>query len=156
AGSLIGGQGGSAGTGASAGVGGGGGGAAGAPDAGSDAETDAAVDAPVDAPVDVQCAGDEKQCGGGCVKLNDPAFGCGSGCAPCGIPGAVAACDAGSCVMIGCAPGFGNCNLDLTDGCEVNLDADPSSCGACGNICVVNHGSAGCAGGSCTVQSCNS
>lgn len=65
-------------------------------------------------------------------------------------------CDAGACVMVGCAAGFGNCNLDENDGCEVNLDADPDSCGACGNVCVVNHGSAGCAGGSCTVKSCTS
>lgn len=155
AGGLLGGQGGAA---ASAGVGGGGGGgggAAGTTDAGPDAETDAETDAASDAPLDVACGADEKHCAAGCVKLSDPAFGCGAGCAPCGIPGAVAACDAGSCVMVGCAPGFGNCNLDLTDGCEVELAADPSSCGACGNICVVNHGTAGCAAGSCTVQSCD-
>lgn len=101
------------------------------------------------------CAGDEKACNGTCVKLDDPDYGCGMGCSPCGIPGAVSVCDAGACVMVGCAAGFGNCNLDTTDGCEVNLDADPSSCGACGNVCVINHGTAGCAGGACTVGSCS-
>lgn len=145
--------GGSAGSGG-AGATGGSGGSAGAT-GGSSAGQDAGQDAATDAAIDVTCAGDEKACNGTCVKLDDPDYGCGMGCSPCGIPGAVSVCDAGACVMVGCAAGFGNCNLDTTDGCEVNLDADPSSCGACGNVCVINHGTAGCAGGACTVGSCS-
>ncbi|MEZ4370267.1 MAG: hypothetical protein R3B07_05550 [Polyangiaceae bacterium] len=151
-------QGGSAGSAGSAGAGaiggGGSGGSAGAT-GGSSAGQDAGADAASDAVADVTCGSDEKSCNGSCVKLDDPDYGCGMGCSPCPTPGALSVCEAGACKMIGCASGFANCNLDLSDGCEVDLNTDPGSCGACGNECIANHGTAGCAAGSCTVASCD-
>lgn len=126
-------------------------GAAGSLDAGPDAP----VDAPEDAPPDAGCDADRKQCGVDCVGLDDPAFGCGaSGCAPCAIPGADARCEAGQCVLDSCRDGFADCNLDPSDGCETDLLGDPDSCGGCGNVCVVNHGTAACQGGLCAVNGC--
>lgn len=41
-------------------------------------------------------------------------------------------------------------------GCDgVDTDTDPRNCGSCGNVCSVANGTAGCAGGECTVASCD-
>ena len=37
--------------------------------------------------------------------------------------------------MCGCPTGYGDCNSDDWDGCEVNLNTDNSNCGWCGNAC---------------------
>jgi hypothetical protein len=50
-------------------------------------------------------------------------------------PNAEAACGAGDCYFL-CNFGWGDCNGIPTDGCEIHLDADPTSCGACGYACV--------------------
>src|SRR5690554_4785255 len=36
--------------------------------------------------------------------------------------------------IIRCKVGFGDCNANLSDGCETSL-SDPDSCGACGKVC---------------------
>jgi len=45
-----------------------------------------------------------------------------------------------------CDPGYQNCNLTAADGCEVNLNTDPSNCGSCGRVCPT--------GLSCVMGSC--
>ncbi len=84
-------------------------------------------------------------CGGACVDTaSDPAHcgGCGLGCN--GWPGSTGgSCLEGACVLA-CNQGGGDCNLDVVDGCETDLDADAAHCGACGNEC-----GARCGGGSC-------
>ena len=40
----------------------------------------------------------------------------------------------GNCIAV-CLEGYGDCNLDEADGCEVLLLTDPGNCGACGNVC---------------------
>ncbi len=50
-------------------------------------------------------------------------------------------CSSGTCI---CTGGFGDCNGDVDDGCETELDAAPN-CGACG---------ATCANGSCESSAC--
>jgi hypothetical protein len=45
-----------------------------------------------------------------------------------------------------CNAGFGNCDGDWSNGCEVNLNTDPNNCGSCGNSCGAN---AYCTGGTC-------
>ncbi len=127
-------------------------------DGGVDAAGDGAggsQDAAPDVLMDAGCTAGTKQCGASCVSVDDPAFGCTTtGCDPCGIPGSTATCDAGSCAFAGCAPGFADCNGDLSDFCETNIDTDPAQCGACGNPCSVANATAGCAGGVCTVGAC--
>jgi len=51
--------------------------------------------------------------------------GCGGDCGSCGNN---STCSNGECV---CSSGYGNCNYDKTDGCEVNF----SSIDSCGNSC---------------------
>lgn len=50
-----------------------------------------------------------------------------------------------------CNSGFGNCNGNITDGCEVNLQTSVTNCGACGNVCpsYPNTAPSGCSNGVC-------
>jgi hypothetical protein len=41
-------------------------------------------------------------------------------------------CNGGTCG--GCEPGYGDCNNNMSDGCEVHLNTD-GNCGSCGNSC---------------------
>jgi hypothetical protein len=45
-----------------------------------------------------------------------------------------------------CPDGYGNCNGDITDGCEIDLMTDGNNCGACGNRCDD--------GDACTTDTC--
>lgn len=60
----------------------------------------------------------------------DHCGGCGKPCAPKNASGA---CALGVCKVGSCSSGFGDCNGDPTDGCEVDLTNDPKNCGACGS-----------------------
>ena len=51
--------------------------------------------------------------------------------------------DAGAPV---CPSGYGDCDLNTANGCEVNLATSASSCGACGNVCPAGRS---CAAGAC-------
>jgi hypothetical protein len=59
-----------------------------------------------------------------------------------GGSGGSAACDAG----------FGDCNLDATDGCEVDLQSDGTNCGSCGKACGAT---SVCNAGACAVCQLN-
>ena len=54
-------------------------------------------------------------------------------------------CFGGACRLI-CAPGFGDCNNDPADGCEINVVGNPRYCGACNRVCG---GGTGCAVSAC-------
>jgi hypothetical protein len=80
------------------------------------------------------CNADFHACGAACVSDLNPAT-CGASCAPCPTgPNAVTTCDGKECGME-CDPGFANCDGDASDGCEVALENDPTSCGSCGLSC---------------------
>jgi len=86
------------------------------------------------------CATTEKPCGGRCVALDDPAYGCAAGsCAPCPTAGGSASCRSGACAL-SCASGYAECA-----GACADLGSDPQNCGACGRSCL----GATCAGGLC-------
>ena len=57
---------------------------------------------------------------------------CSNAC-PTGPHGS-ALCDVGSCVF-GCDGGWGNCDNDIGNGCEVDTSTSASHCGSCGNAC---------------------
>ncbi len=88
----------------------------------------------------LECDAGKADCDGdpanGCeVDLNmDPGHcgGCGNVCTADLNQGAL--CNGGMCEVGGCAVGYGDCNADLGDGCERNLN-DFANCGACGNEC---------------------
>jgi hypothetical protein len=44
-------------------------------------------------------------------------------------------CVSGAC-LFECAPGFADCNEDLSDGCEADLESDAMNCGLCGMSCT--------------------
>jgi hypothetical protein len=120
------------------------------------ADTADAVDA-TDAPeVGIACPMGLGDCDGnpanGCeVDLrNNPAHcgGCGAVCR--GGPNATTACRSGMCGETRCNPGRGDCNNDLTDGCEVNITTDTRHCGGCGRACsATDGGRVVCMSGSC-------
>jgi hypothetical protein len=77
---------------------------------------------------------------------------CTNGClVPSGTPG----CVAGLCTVGGCDTGFGDCNGDVTDGCETNTATDLLNCGTCANACgTPANGTATCATGVCAIDTC--
>jgi len=61
----------------------------------------------------------------------------------CTIFNASPACIGGQCQVGSCNQGFGNCDGNAANGCEVNFGSDAANCGACGHSCtsgVCNNG----------------
>jgi len=51
-----------------------------------------------------------------------------------------------------CLPGFADCNVDVDDGCEVDVENAASDCGRCANACAdAPQGSPVCTGGQCAL-----
>ena len=80
---------------------------------------------------------------------------CNESCAP---ENAVGQCNNGQCRIKtdepnqGCAPNHADCNLDVEDGCEVNLQIDPDHCGACQDAaCSGANGEPSCSAGACDI-----
>lgn len=79
------------------------------------------------------CEGGEVACGQVCADLlSDPAN-CGLCGRTCVIPQAVAACEAGECVLAGCDPGYSECDGDIATGCETPVECEDGS--ACMTTC---------------------
>ena len=79
------------------------------------------------------CGACGKVCANGLVCING-----GCTCQQCNQPHARTSCVNNNCVLDSCLAGWGDCNKNLLDGCELPLLADPSNCGACGNVCPQN------------------
>lgn len=78
--------------------------------------------------IDQKCASDEKICRGRCVRIDDPAYGCKTGCEPClpSVQNAIFACgENGECEIAACIDGYG------CSGCTTNLLLDPRNCAKC-------------------------
>ncbi|MDB4932922.1 MAG: uncharacterized protein JWM10_5406, partial [Myxococcaceae bacterium] len=105
------------------------------------------------------CAAGFADCDGvaanGCeVALGTDPLHCGSCPLACNATNGAASCVAGAC-RITCAAGFGNCDANVANGCEVNLNTTVASCGACGRACALAHATSGCAAGACTIGACD-
>jgi len=61
----------------------------------------------------------------------------------------------GSVCTYPCSPGYGDCNANMVDGCEVFLLNNPQHCGACNVVCALPNATAACVNGVCTIGSCN-
>ncbi len=74
---------------------------------------------------------------------------CGRACAP---PRATGVCAAGSCAVGVCSAGFGDCDMNPANGCEVDLNSTTAHCGACGMACASRpNGLPGCVSGACVL-----
>ena len=91
----------------------------------------------------------------GCeVELATDRSNCGACSTVCNPPNAVPACAMGRCAVTSCAAGFGDCDGNPTNGCEVDVNTAVSHCGMCGNACPSRPNAfPGCLGGRC-VTSC--
>lgn len=70
-----------------------------------------------------------------CVDLSTDLNNCGLCDNVCHFANAVPRCSNSQCDIQLCYPGFSNCNTNILDGCEVNIQTDEENCGACSNIC---------------------
>lgn len=125
-------------------------GAAGASDGGGLPIQDGAPGPGPDGAPSVGCVADEKSCGGVCVKISDPTFGCTSGaCAPCaGAESTTFTCDGPRCAVSACKPGFKSCG-------GACVPADPAhGCGGPCGACDATNGVASCAATGACALSC--
>lgn len=94
-------------------------------------------------------------CSGRCVNLTTDPANCGACGTLCSYPNGNGGCRSGRCYLAGCNTGWGDCDQNASNGCEINLSSTPSSCGACGAACALPNATAGCTSGTCTVAACN-
>ncbi|MEI8258535.1 MAG: hypothetical protein WCJ30_22915, partial [Deltaproteobacteria bacterium] len=85
---------------------------------------------------------------------SDPAN-CGACGFTCSFPNAAATCALGACAPGTCNPGFADCDGNPANGCEVNLQTDPTHCGSCATACSFPNAAASCTAGVCAVGACN-
>ena len=79
-------------------------------------------------------------CGATTCAADTDATACGPTCAVCPVPAnGTAVCSANACGLASCTAGYGDCNMNAADGCEVNFANDPLHCGDCMTSC---HGGA--------------
>jgi hypothetical protein len=76
------------------------------------------------------------------------------GCSPgCTNAHGTTSCVNGACVPV-CTTGYADCDSDVANGCEANLQADPVHCGVCSRACTGDGGSPICTAGVCGTSSC--
>lgn len=85
-------------------------------------------------------------CGGGGI---DHQCGC-----TCKLLNATSYCEGGVCSLMGCLPGYADCNQVSGDGCEVATGKDPDHCGGCGQGCSFAHAEPLCEQGACKLGQC--
>ncbi len=96
------------------------------------------------------CPGGQSCCGGSCVDTRTSAAHCGACGAGCMSANGAPACVGSVCAVGMCDPGFGDCDNDPNNGCEVAVGASTAHCGTCGNACPTRPNAAPtCAMGRC-------
>ncbi|MEZ4309307.1 MAG: fibrinogen-like YCDxxxxGGGW domain-containing protein [Polyangiaceae bacterium] len=85
------------------------------------------------------CAAGFGDCNGNPVDGCESALSAITSCGACGVTctaqNATPVCNAGTCGVGACNPGFADCDGQAANGCEASL-ASPTSCGACGVSCA--------------------
>ncbi len=70
------------------------------------------------------------------------------------------ACGAGTCQIVGCSGGWGDCDGVFSNGCEANLNTNEAYCGSCNIDCTDkigddDVGAVSCQAGACRVDACS-
>ncbi len=80
----------------------------------------------------------------------------------CGVCGylcqpnnALGNCLDSECTIDECVAGYGNCDFEDANGCEVNVLQDVSNCGQCGEVCNLPHAAEVCIAGKCEIGDCD-
>jgi hypothetical protein len=107
----------------------------------------------------VDCLADFADCdtlaSNGCeADLLTDANHCGACMNACELPHATSECQVGSCEFIACLTSFGDCDENLSNGCEADLLSDPVHCGGCGQVCDIPGAQPGCSQGVCAIAAC--
>jgi hypothetical protein len=95
-----------------------------------------------------KCAGNYTE------RATDP-NNCGACGTVCSYANASGSCVNGGCAIGICNTGFGNCNNNPSDGCEINLTTNINNCGNCGTVCSYANATASCTSGTCNLAACN-
>lgn len=125
--------------------------------AGPDTDGDGVIDSEDACPTTpgTYCNGCPEPICSGCQSAICPATGvptCADDDSLCTAPNAVGTCTGALCSYT-CNSGYGNCDNDPANGCEVNLFTDSNNCGYCGNLCgTVTCPASGCGVGSCAEE----
>lgn len=90
----------------------------------------------------------------GCETNTRTLTDCGGCSIPCSRSNGTATCASGVCDLASCSAGWGNCDMNQTNGCEQRLNT-LTHCGGCGVGCTIANGTGDCSSGSCAVASCN-
>jgi hypothetical protein len=89
----------------------------------------------------------DREAGNGCeTNLGASAAHCGRCGNACTIARARAACTGGACAIEACEAGWGNCDGDVSNGCEADTQRASAHCGRCGAACGAGQV---CVGGGC-------
>jgi hypothetical protein len=128
-------------------------------------EGDAPLDEPEAGDGEEEAEGDEGGCPAGfgecdgdpatsCETPLDTLVDCGACGAACDVPYASESCATGTCTLLACDAGRGDCRGGLADGCETPLDT-AADCGGCGLVCDYPHAAESCVAGGCIFISCD-
>jgi choice-of-anchor A domain-containing protein len=82
----------------------------------------------------IDCPIGETLCGSGCADLIADNANCGACGVVCSAAHGSASCVNGLCTIV-CNRGYGDCDQNAANGCEVLLTTDVNNCGGCGKAC---------------------
>jgi hypothetical protein len=92
----------------------------------------------------------------GCeIDVTSSMANCGGCNLNCDYANASEACSMGNCDLLSCNAGFQNCDQQLPNGCEIDVQNDPLNCGLCFKQCFFNNAQAGCGAGQCALGACD-
>ncbi|MEM9193028.1 MAG: MopE-related protein [Myxococcota bacterium] len=90
----------------------------------------------------------------GCETRLNSLTNCGGCGTPCSLNNATESCASFSCQITACDGGFGDCDGNDGNGCEIQLNT-LTNCNGCGMSCSRTNATATCATGMCAIQSCD-
>lgn len=91
----------------------------------------------------------------GCETPLDSLTACGACDTPCSLDHAEETCGTGTCSIVRCEAGWGDCDGMAQNGCETSLNS-LTTCGTCTGMCDLARASESCATGMCVLVSCES